>query len=240
VQCDVTNENSVEKAIAYAIDTFGSLDIVVASAGKGGFSPIKDQSLEMWNDIVGLCLTGVFLTIKHASRVMNKRLWGDRYYGKEATPTTLKRIKVKEMVAWHKANLTLSGALVLVGGDVTLAEVEPLLAKRFAGMNRPAPAVEPAPLPPQASAAPAHLDLAPALWPLGALDPCPGNPAGTALSSQQRPALRGALAWPANALLVSALVLGPAAVRSALSHCQVAMSTPMASRLTRAKPLSMA
>ena len=71
VQCDVTNENSVEKAIAYAIDTFGSLDIVVASAGKGGFSPIKDQSLEMWNDIVGLCLTGVFLTIKHASRVMN-------------------------------------------------------------------------------------------------------------------------------------------------------------------------
>lgn len=83
-----------------------------------------------------------------AGRVMNKRLWGDRYYGKEATPTTLKRIKVKEMAAWHKANLTLNGALVLVGGDVTLAEVEPLLATRFAGMNRPAPAVEPAPLPP--------------------------------------------------------------------------------------------
>lgn len=66
----------------------------------------------------------------------------------EATPTTLKRIKVKEMAAWHKANVTLNGALVLVGGDVTLAEVEPLLAKRFAGLNRPAPPVEPAPHPP--------------------------------------------------------------------------------------------
>lgn len=71
VQCDVTDENSIESAFANAIKTFGAVDIVVASAGKGGFSPIKDQSLEMWNDIVGLCLTGVFLTIKHASRVMN-------------------------------------------------------------------------------------------------------------------------------------------------------------------------
>lgn len=67
VECDVTNEDSVAAAVTATIDAFGRLDAVVASAGKGGFAPIVDHSLVMWNDIVGLCLTGVFLTIKHTA-----------------------------------------------------------------------------------------------------------------------------------------------------------------------------
>lgn len=68
--CDVTDESEVERAARLAADRFGGLDIVVANAGKGGFSPIVDHDLELWNDIVGLCLTGVFLTLKHGARVM--------------------------------------------------------------------------------------------------------------------------------------------------------------------------
>lgn len=71
MRCDVTDESSVETAVATTVDRFGSLDAVVASAGKGGFSPLVDHSLEMWNDVVGLCLTGVFLTIKHTARRMS-------------------------------------------------------------------------------------------------------------------------------------------------------------------------
>ncbi len=85
-----------------------------------------------------------------AGEVMNHRLWGNTYAGKVATPASLKRITVRDMVAWHKANVTLEGALVLVGGDITLAEVEPLLAARFATLNRPAPATEPRPASPVA------------------------------------------------------------------------------------------
>ncbi len=85
-----------------------------------------------------------------AGRVLNTRLWGDAYYGMRATPESLKRFGVKEMSAWHKANVTLDGALVLVGGDITLAEVEPLLVSRFAGLKRPAPAREALPVAPRA------------------------------------------------------------------------------------------
>lgn len=71
VRCDVTDEQSIIDAISTTMERFGRIDAVVASAGKGGFSPIVDHPLDLWNDVVGLCLTGVFLTIKHAARSMN-------------------------------------------------------------------------------------------------------------------------------------------------------------------------
>jgi NAD(P)-dependent dehydrogenase (short-subunit alcohol dehydrogenase family) len=68
--CDVTDEASVEAAAALAVP-LGGLDIAVANAGKGAFSSIVDHPLEAWQEIIDLCLTGVFLTVKHAGRVMN-------------------------------------------------------------------------------------------------------------------------------------------------------------------------
>ncbi len=70
VHCDVTNESHVEAAMRSALDLFGGLDIVVANAGKGTFGLIAEHSLESWQEIIDLCLTGVFLTVKHAGRVM--------------------------------------------------------------------------------------------------------------------------------------------------------------------------
>jgi NAD(P)-dependent dehydrogenase (short-subunit alcohol dehydrogenase family) len=68
--CDVTEESSVATLADLAIDR-GGLDIAVANAGKGAYSPIVDHPLESWQEIIDLCLTGVFLTVKHAGRVMN-------------------------------------------------------------------------------------------------------------------------------------------------------------------------
>lgn len=67
--CDVTDEAQVE-ALAALADEHGGLHLAVANAGKGAFSPIVDHPLDTWNEIIGLCLTGVFLTVKHAGRVM--------------------------------------------------------------------------------------------------------------------------------------------------------------------------
>jgi NAD(P)-dependent dehydrogenase (short-subunit alcohol dehydrogenase family) len=69
-RCDVTDESSVE-ALAALAAPLGGLDIAVANAGKGAFSSIVDHPLEAWQEIIDLCLTGVFLTVKHAGRVMN-------------------------------------------------------------------------------------------------------------------------------------------------------------------------
>jgi NAD(P)-dependent dehydrogenase (short-subunit alcohol dehydrogenase family) len=70
IRCDVTDEHDVERAVGFAVDRFGGLDVVVANAGKGAFSPIVDHDLAAWTEILDLCLTGVFLTIKHGGRAM--------------------------------------------------------------------------------------------------------------------------------------------------------------------------
>ena len=70
--CDVTDEDSIAAVADLAASTSptGAIDIVVANAGKGGFGPIVDLPLEQWREVVDLCLTGVFLTIKHGGRVL--------------------------------------------------------------------------------------------------------------------------------------------------------------------------
>jgi NAD(P)-dependent dehydrogenase (short-subunit alcohol dehydrogenase family) len=67
--CDVTEEDSVA-ATADRAAALGGLHVAVANAGRGAFSPIVDHPLDEWKAIIDLCLTGVFLTVKHAGRVM--------------------------------------------------------------------------------------------------------------------------------------------------------------------------
>ena len=69
VVCDVTDEASVAAACALA-EPLGGLHIAVANAGRGTFSPIVDHPTEEWRSIIDLCLTGVYLTVKHAARAM--------------------------------------------------------------------------------------------------------------------------------------------------------------------------
>jgi len=69
-RCDVTSEADSEALAALAVDHFGGLDIAVANAGRGAFAMVVDHPLDEWQAIIDLCLTGVFLTVKHAARVM--------------------------------------------------------------------------------------------------------------------------------------------------------------------------
>ena len=70
LRCDVTSEPDMQAAADAAVEHFGGLDVAVANAGKGGFGMITELPLEAWQDIIDLCLTGAFLTVKHAGRVM--------------------------------------------------------------------------------------------------------------------------------------------------------------------------
>ena len=65
VGCDVTDESSVETAVAAAADA-GPLRIVVANAGAGSAGPFHLTSLDDWNSVLATNLTGAFLTLKHA------------------------------------------------------------------------------------------------------------------------------------------------------------------------------
>jgi NAD(P)-dependent dehydrogenase (short-subunit alcohol dehydrogenase family) len=70
-RCDVTSEADIAAAVDLAVAEFGGLDIMVNNAGiVGAVGPIKDTPLDDWNRTLAILLTGVFLGIKHAARVM--------------------------------------------------------------------------------------------------------------------------------------------------------------------------
>lgn len=68
--CDVTSEESVAAACTRAGE-LGGLHVAVANAGRGTYAPITEHALEEWRAILDLCVTGVFLTIKHSAPVMH-------------------------------------------------------------------------------------------------------------------------------------------------------------------------
>ncbi|RRQ25613.1 SDR family oxidoreductase [Rhodococcus sp. Eu-32] len=67
VHLDVTSEEDWESAVAVAVDTFGGLNVLVNNAGIVNFGYLENYSLEQWNAILQVNLTGQFLGIK-ASR----------------------------------------------------------------------------------------------------------------------------------------------------------------------------
>lgn len=62
---DVTSETNWIDAVAAAIDRYGRLDIVVNSAGIGINGDFEETTLEDWNRVMAVNLTGTFLGCKH-------------------------------------------------------------------------------------------------------------------------------------------------------------------------------
>jgi len=64
--CDVTDEESVQEAVRTAQQRLGRIDGVLNSAGYVTFAPIEELSLEDWNRMLAVHLTGTFLVCKAA------------------------------------------------------------------------------------------------------------------------------------------------------------------------------
>ncbi len=65
---DVTNEDDVQSMVATCVDRFGRLDIGFNNAGIAGTAPIHDHELSHFQHVIDVCLTGVFLCLKHQSK----------------------------------------------------------------------------------------------------------------------------------------------------------------------------
>lgn len=70
-RCDVTSEADLEKLAATASERFGGLHVAFANAGIGSAQRLVEADLETWRQVIDVNLTGAFLTIKHAARVMS-------------------------------------------------------------------------------------------------------------------------------------------------------------------------
>ena len=67
---DVSKEDEVERAIAAVGNEFGGLDILVNSAGLAIREPSTELSLEDWEKVMSVNVTGTFLMCRHAARAI--------------------------------------------------------------------------------------------------------------------------------------------------------------------------
>ena len=73
VGADVSKEDDVERLFASTVETFGALDILVANSGLQKDAATVDMSLEDWNTVIDVNLTGQFLCARAALRQFQKQ-----------------------------------------------------------------------------------------------------------------------------------------------------------------------
>lgn len=70
---DTTDEQGVKAVFGEVVGPFGHLDVLVNNAGIAGTNkPTHEISLEEWNRVIAVNLTGVFLCTKHAIPYMRQ------------------------------------------------------------------------------------------------------------------------------------------------------------------------
>jgi glucose 1-dehydrogenase len=72
-QCDVSKEDEVKQMFADAVKQFGTVDILVNNAGLQRDSAFNEMTLEQWNFVIGVNLTGQFLCAREAIREFLRR-----------------------------------------------------------------------------------------------------------------------------------------------------------------------
>jgi glucose 1-dehydrogenase len=72
-QCDVSNEEDVKKMFSDVIKQFGTVDILVNNAGLQKDAPFTEMTLDQWNFVLGVNLTGQFLCAREAIKEFLRR-----------------------------------------------------------------------------------------------------------------------------------------------------------------------
>ncbi|SFK82323.1 SDR family NAD(P)-dependent oxidoreductase [Falsiroseomonas stagni] len=68
--CDVADPVAVTASVQGAARHFGRIDALVNNAGTAVFKPILDTTLEEWNRVLAVNLTGPFLMVQAAAPIM--------------------------------------------------------------------------------------------------------------------------------------------------------------------------
>jgi glucose 1-dehydrogenase len=73
IKADVSKEDEVLAMFKKAIDHFGTLHVVVSNAGLQRDAPFDKMTMEQWNTVIGVNLTGQFLCTREAAREFKRR-----------------------------------------------------------------------------------------------------------------------------------------------------------------------
>jgi 3-hydroxybutyrate dehydrogenase len=91
IQCDVSQEASVQNAYQETVGRFSEPSVLVNNAGLQFMSPIEEFPMDKWNTLIGVMLTGSFLGMKTFIPAMKKNGYGrivniSSIHGKVASP----------------------------------------------------------------------------------------------------------------------------------------------------------
>jgi NAD(P)-dependent dehydrogenase (short-subunit alcohol dehydrogenase family) len=70
IQTDVTNEEQMIKLFARTMDQFGKLNILVNNSGAFDGGPIEELTMEKWQRVIDVNVTGLFLGSREAFKIM--------------------------------------------------------------------------------------------------------------------------------------------------------------------------
>ena len=98
IGADVSREDDVERLFAQTLDAFGHLDILVANSGLQKDAAISDMTLEQWNTVIGVNLTGQFLCARAALRIFNRQ--GVRAGVSRAAGKIIHMSSVHQLIPW--------------------------------------------------------------------------------------------------------------------------------------------
>ena len=97
-QCDVSKEPEVIGMFASVIQQFGTVDILVNNAGLQKDAPFEQMTLEQWNYVLAVNLTGQFLCAREAIREFLRR--GVDLGRSKAAGKIIHMSSVHEVIPW--------------------------------------------------------------------------------------------------------------------------------------------
>lgn len=73
IRADVSKEDEVKAMFTEMLEAWGTIDILVNNAGLQRDAPFTEMTLEQWNFVLAVNLTGMFLCSREAAREMIRR-----------------------------------------------------------------------------------------------------------------------------------------------------------------------
>lgn len=73
IKADVSDEDQVLRMFAQMFERFGTIDLLVNNAGLQQDAPFEQLTLQQWNKVIGINLTGQFLCAREAVREFKRR-----------------------------------------------------------------------------------------------------------------------------------------------------------------------
>lgn len=113
-QCDVSKESEVVTMFADVVKQFGTVDILVNNAGLQRDSPFDQMTLEQWNFVIGVNLTGQFLCAREAIKEFLRR--GVDSSKSKAAGKIIHMSSVHEVIPWagHANYAASKGGIMLM------------------------------------------------------------------------------------------------------------------------------